>query len=45
MYFGYDARTEELRAELLDFMATHVEPAEPVVDAQLAAQAGKREAR
>jgi len=38
MDFGLDARTEELRAELLDFMATHVEPAEPVFDAQLAAQ-------
>ena len=37
MDFAHDSRTEELRAELLDFMATHVEPAEEVFDAQLAA--------
>ena len=28
MDFGYDARTEELRAELTDFMQAHVFPAE-----------------
>jgi acyl-CoA dehydrogenase len=37
MDFAHDARTEELRAELLDFMASHVEPAEPLFDAQLGA--------
>ncbi len=30
MDFGFDARTEELRAGLLDFMDAHVYPAEPV---------------
>jgi acyl-CoA dehydrogenase len=29
MDFGFDTRTEELRAELLDFMASSVYPAEP----------------
>ncbi|MEP9384172.1 acyl-CoA dehydrogenase family protein [Nocardioides cheoyonin] len=38
MDFAHDARTEELRADLLDFMTTYVEPAEPVFDEQLAAQ-------
>ncbi|TCC36429.1 acyl-CoA dehydrogenase family protein [Kribbella speibonae] len=37
MDFQYDARTEALSAELLDFMATHVYPAEKVVHEQLAA--------
>jgi len=36
MDFAFDARTEELRANLLDFMAGHVNPAEPVFHAQLA---------
>jgi acyl-CoA dehydrogenase len=38
MDFTFDKRTEELRAELLDFMDTHVYPAEPVFHQQLAAQ-------
>ena len=37
MDFGFDARTEELRAELLEFMDAHVYPAEPVFREQLAA--------
>jgi acyl-CoA dehydrogenase len=37
MDFALDARTEELRSELLDFMGTHVHPAEPVFHEQLAA--------
>jgi acyl-CoA dehydrogenase len=37
MDFHYDARTEELRKELLDFMATRIHPAEPVFHEQLAA--------
>jgi acyl-CoA dehydrogenase len=37
MDFSLDARTEELRAELLDFMDSHVHPAEPVFAEQLAA--------
>jgi len=36
MDFQYDARTEELRAELLDFMDNHVYPAEGVFEEQLA---------
>jgi len=36
MDFEYDAKTEELRAELLDFMDTHVYPAEQVFHDQLA---------
>lgn len=36
MDFAYDARTEELREQLLAFMAEHVYPAEPVLAAQLA---------
>jgi acyl-CoA dehydrogenase len=36
MDFGYDARTEELRATLLDFMDRHVYPAEPLFEEQLA---------
>jgi acyl-CoA dehydrogenase len=35
MDFQFDARTEELRANLLDFMDTHVHPAEQVFDEQL----------
>ncbi|MEV4331084.1 acyl-CoA dehydrogenase family protein [Streptomyces sp. NPDC049597] len=35
MDFTLDARTEELRASLLDFMDTHVHPAEPVFHEQL----------
>ncbi|MEU5060153.1 MULTISPECIES: acyl-CoA dehydrogenase family protein [unclassified Streptomyces] len=35
MDFALDARTEELRADLLDFMAGHVCPAEPVFAEQL----------
>jgi acyl-CoA dehydrogenase len=37
MDFAFDARTEELRAELLEFMDAHVYPAEPVFHEQLAA--------
>jgi acyl-CoA dehydrogenase len=37
MDFTHDARTEELRAGLLDFMQTQVHPAEPVFREQLAA--------
>jgi acyl-CoA dehydrogenase len=37
MDFSFDARTEELRSNLLEFMASHVYPAEPVHDQQLAA--------
>ncbi|WP_028660706.1 acyl-CoA dehydrogenase family protein [Nocardioides insulae] len=37
MEFTFDARTEELRSELLDFMDEHVQPAEPVFAEQHAA--------
>jgi acyl-CoA dehydrogenase len=37
MDFSLDAKTEDLRERLLDFMATHVYPAEPVFAEQLAA--------
>jgi acyl-CoA dehydrogenase len=37
MDFAFDARTEELRARLIDFMDRHVYPAEPVFAEQLAA--------
>jgi acyl-CoA dehydrogenase len=37
MEFQFDATTEELRAKLLDFMDSHVYPAEPVFEAQVAA--------
>jgi acyl-CoA dehydrogenase len=37
MDFAFDARTEQLRAELADFMVSHVHPAEPVFAEQLAA--------
>lgn len=36
MDFGLDSRTEELQTELLDFMRTHVYPAEAVFNEQLA---------
>ena len=39
MDFAFDARTEELRAELLDFMDAHVHPAEAVFHEQLEASA------
>ncbi len=34
MDFAYDDKTEKLRAELLDFMATHIYPAEAAVEDQ-----------
>jgi len=37
MDFAFDARTEELQARLLDFVETHVYPAEPVFHEQVAA--------
>ncbi|MBJ7608482.1 MAG: acyl-CoA dehydrogenase family protein [Candidatus Dormibacteraeota bacterium] len=37
MDFAFDSRTEELRAQLLDFMTSHVYPAERVVEEQHAA--------
>jgi acyl-CoA dehydrogenase len=37
MDFAFDARTEELRESLLDFMDRHVYPAEPVFDEQMGA--------
>ena len=37
MDFAFDAQTEELQARLLDFVATHVYPAEPVFHEQIAA--------
>ncbi len=41
MDFGFDARTEELRAQLLGFMDECVYPAEPVFHEQLAALADR----
>ena len=41
MDFAFDARTEELRADLLDFMDTRVHPAEPVFHQQLDALADR----
>ncbi|MBR8744011.1 acyl-CoA dehydrogenase family protein [Nocardiopsis sp. MG754419] len=38
MDFAHDAETEELRGRLLAFMDEHVHPAEPVLEAQLAAR-------
>jgi hypothetical protein len=35
MEFAFDARTEDLRESLFDFMSSHVYPAEPVFHAQL----------
>lgn len=43
MDFAFDARTEELRKRLLDFMAEHIYPAEPVFAQQVAASAGSWE--
>jgi len=40
MRFEFDARTEELRGQVSDFMDEHVYPAEPVLAEQLAAQEG-----
>src|SRR5699024_1643507 len=37
MEFGFDARTEQLRTELLEFMETHIYPAEVVFAEQVAA--------
>ncbi|MER7457007.1 acyl-CoA dehydrogenase family protein [Micromonospora sp. NPDC126480] len=37
MHFAYDERTEQLRAELTDFLERHVHPAEPVHAEQVAA--------
>ena len=39
MEFAYDARTEELREQLLSFMDSHIYPAEKVFAAQLAEMA------
>lgn len=39
MEFGYDARTEEYRGRLAEFMDEHVYPSEPVLHEQLAAAA------
>ena len=39
MDFSYDARTEELREQLLAFMDSHIYPAEKVFAAQLAEMA------
>ncbi|MTD53432.1 acyl-CoA dehydrogenase family protein [Amycolatopsis pithecellobii] len=36
MDFAFDARTEELREKLLEFMDSHIYPAEPVFEEQLA---------
>jgi acyl-CoA dehydrogenase len=36
MDFAYDAKTEELREKLLEFMDSHIYPAEPVFEQQLA---------
>jgi acyl-CoA dehydrogenase len=41
MDFAYDARTEELRATLLDFLQTRVEPAEQVFEDQLEASGNR----
>src|SRR5262245_27862760 len=38
MHFAYDERTEELRARLLEFMDSHIYPAEPVYASQAATQ-------
>ena len=39
MDFALDARTQELREQLLDFMATRIEPAEQIFHDQLEAMA------
>ncbi|TNC19347.1 acyl-CoA dehydrogenase family protein [Amycolatopsis alkalitolerans] len=36
MDFAFDARTEELRAKLSEFMDSHIYPAEPIFEEQLA---------
>ncbi|HKS49597.1 MAG TPA: acyl-CoA dehydrogenase family protein [Amycolatopsis sp.] len=36
MHFAFDARTEELRAKLAEFLDEHIYPAEPVFERQLA---------
>ncbi|GHF28991.1 acyl-CoA dehydrogenase [Amycolatopsis deserti] len=36
MHFAFDAKTEELRERLLEFMDSHIYPAEPVYEEQLA---------
>jgi len=41
MDFGFDAKTESLRGELLDFMDSRVYPAEPVFHEQVAALADR----
>ncbi|HEY3733479.1 MAG TPA: acyl-CoA dehydrogenase family protein [Streptosporangiaceae bacterium] len=41
MDFAYDARTDELREQLLAFMTEHVYPAEPVYSAQVAQAAAE----
>jgi len=41
MDFSYDARTEELREQLLSFMDSHIYPAEKVFAAQLAEMAAE----
>ncbi|PKW15474.1 acyl-CoA dehydrogenase family protein [Saccharopolyspora spinosa] len=38
MDFAFDARTNELRASMLDLVSTHIEPAEATFDAQLDAR-------
>ncbi|HEY7925842.1 MAG TPA: acyl-CoA dehydrogenase family protein [Candidatus Dormibacteraeota bacterium] len=38
MDFEFDAKTEELRSRLLDFMDAHIYPAEPVFEEQVGAQ-------
>ncbi|MBU3067683.1 acyl-CoA dehydrogenase family protein [Nocardia sp. NEAU-G5] len=43
MDFSYSARTRDLLVELEDFMNSHVFPAEPVYDAQIAANANPHE--
>ncbi|WP_227981898.1 acyl-CoA dehydrogenase family protein [Nocardia spumae] len=43
MDFSYSARTQDLLVELDDFMTSHVYPAEPVYDAQIAAAADQHE--
>jgi acyl-CoA dehydrogenase len=40
MDFTYDGRTEELRGRLLDFMDSHVYPAEPLLAEGLAVNPG-----
>jgi hypothetical protein len=37
MNFGFDTRTENLRARLLEFMREEIFPAEPIAEEQMAA--------